>query len=173
MTAARALSLVFFARIALSTQEGSLDGCSICIVGFPCRQFGNQEFADPKKIREFAEKHNSNFEIMEMTDVNGANTHPVFLYCKWNAPPDAGFVNMNDLTTLGPIGWNFGKFLVDRNGGICNYYGPSTHPSDMEEDIRKAIKGELPGFRRNADGQPVEGALARSAVEETSKRAKN
>ncbi|KAL8438214.1 hypothetical protein ACSSS7_000351 [Eimeria intestinalis] len=143
------------------------------IIGFPCRQFGNQEYADPKQIREFADKHNSNFEITEIIEVNGENTHPVFLYCKWNAPPDAGFVDMSDLTTLGPISWNFGKFLVDRNGGICNYYAPSTHPSEMEEDIKKAINGELTGFRRNAAGQPVEGAPRPGTTEKTSKRAKS
>ncbi|KAL8440123.1 hypothetical protein Efla_006502 [Eimeria flavescens] len=56
------------------------------IVAFPCRQFGNQEYADPKKVRDFADKHDSNFEIMEITNVNGPDTHPVFVYCKWNAP---------------------------------------------------------------------------------------
>lgn len=57
---------------------------------------------------------------------------------------------------LGAIGWNFGKFLVDRTSGICRYYGPSTPPSAIEDDIKKALRDELLGFRRTEDGQPIE-----------------
>lgn len=143
------------------------------ILAFPCRQFGKQEFAEPEKIREFADKHNANFEIMDICEVNGPNTHPVFVYCKWNAPPDAGFVNTKNLTKLGSIGWNFGKFLMDRNSGVCRYYGPSTPPSDIENDIQKALNGEMLGFRRTEEGQPIEpGSIKLENEDDESRQAK-
>lgn len=159
--------------MALKKKHGA-DGFEI--LGFPCRQFAKQEFTETEKIRKFAAKYNCNFELLELCDVNGSKTHPVFAYCKWNAPPDAGFVNKNDLEKLGSIGWNFGKFLVDQNGGVCAYYGPPTYPSAIEEDIKKALKGELVGFRRDSEGQPVEGSHGKSEAkdetESSKKRAK-
>ncbi|CAG9325217.1 unnamed protein product [Blepharisma stoltei] len=33
------------------------------------------------------------------------------------------------------IGWNFGKFLLDREGYIVDYYGPTQEPLELEEKI--------------------------------------
>jgi glutathione peroxidase len=33
------------------------------------------------------------------------------------------------------IKWNFTKFLVDRNGKVCNRYSPTTKPEELVDDI--------------------------------------
>ena len=33
------------------------------------------------------------------------------------------------------IPWNFGKFLVNKDGDVVAYYGPQRGPSDMKADI--------------------------------------
>ena len=38
-------------------------------------------------------------------------------------------------------GWNFGKYLVGKDGAPIQFYGPSTGPDD--DDLRKAIEAAL------------------------------
>jgi glutathione peroxidase len=49
------------------------------------------------------------------------------------------------LTTLpkykGDIAWNFGKFLVDKNGQVIARFEPATDPT--AEDVVKAIEAAL------------------------------
>lgn len=53
------------------------------------------------------------------------------------------------------MGWNYGKFLLDREGRVYGYYGPRTSPEDLEADIKKLLKGEAKGRLRNKDGNLV------------------
>jgi glutathione peroxidase len=61
--------------------------------------------------------------------VKGTDMHPLYQY----------------LTTLpkykGDIAWNFGKFLVDKNGQVIARFEPATDPT--AEDVIKAIEGAL------------------------------
>ena len=43
----------------------------------------------------------------------------------------------------GPIKWNFGKFLIDKEGRVIKYYGPTD--KDIEEDVKAALEGKLTG----------------------------
>ena len=52
------------------------------IVGFPSKQFGGQEFDSAEEIAKFVAKFNVKFNLGAMTDVNGANSHPVFAWLK-------------------------------------------------------------------------------------------
>lgn len=36
---------------------------------------------------------------------------------------------------LDNIGWNFGKFLIDRYGNVVKYFSPKISPSNMEKYI--------------------------------------
>lgn len=49
---------------------------------------------------------------------------------------------------LEPIGWNFGKFLVDGEGRVVKYYGPKINPLDTKEDCLKVLRGQLSGVSR-------------------------
>ncbi|KOB85960.1 glutathione peroxidase [Plasmodium falciparum Dd2] len=42
--------------------------------------------------------------------------------------------------TLKSIGWNFGKFLVDKNGEVVNYFSPKTNPLDLEKIIIQLLQ---------------------------------
>lgn len=53
---------------------------------------------------------------------------------------------------LQAVGWNFGKFLLDRDGRVYGYYGPRTRAMDLEGDIQKLLKGEVKGQKRNKEG---------------------
>jgi glutathione peroxidase len=69
------------------------------------------------------------FDMFSKIDVNGDNTHPLYVYLKEHAD---GFL-------VDTIKWNFTKFLVDKNGKVIKRYAPSTKPEDIEEDITKLL----------------------------------
>lgn len=67
-------------------------------------------------------------------DVNGDSADPLFKYLK-DAKKEEGLLGMagND------IKWNFGKFLVGKDGKVIERYAPTSSPLSIEGDIKKAI----------------------------------
>jgi len=72
------------------------------IVAFPCNQFGDQELGTNAEIKAFAqEEFGFNGLLMDKVEVNGPNTHPVWIYLKKQF--------------RGDVVWNFAaKFIVDK-----------------------------------------------------------
>ena len=102
------------------------------ILGFPCNQFKNQEPGTAKEIQNFCKVNfGVTFPLFAKIDVNGANTHPLYVHLKKEA---SGF-----LGTEG-IKWNFTKFLIDKNGKVITRYGSSTKPAEIAKDIEKLLK---------------------------------
>ncbi|CAG9761744.1 unnamed protein product [Ceutorhynchus assimilis] len=99
----------------------------LCILAFPCNQFGGQEPGTNEEICEFVAKKNVNFDMFDKVNVNGDEAHPLFKYLKHK---QGG--------TLGKfIKWNFTKFIVDKNGQPVERYGPSTNPKDLVKSLHK------------------------------------
>jgi glutathione peroxidase len=90
------------------------------IVGFPCNQFGAQEPGSAADIQNFCSvNYGVTFPLAAKIDVNGANRHPLYA---WLTAPDNGYP--------GDIGWNFEKFLIDRDGRLSRRYPSATKPTD-------------------------------------------
>lgn len=105
------------------------------ILGFPCGQFMNQEYATEKEIKEFVDdKFKVEFPLMSKIEVNGDNMNDIYKYLKYNC---------EDMKTkeggLKNVPWNFGKFLVDENGKVIKFYSPKIKPNEMEEEIKKRL----------------------------------
>jgi glutathione peroxidase len=104
------------------------------ILGFPCNQFMGQENKCELDIKNFAKnKFKVRFPMFSKIEVNGEQTHPVFVYLKYNTK------DFNEKGNLKNIPWNFTKFLVDANGKVVNYYAPNDDPKNMANDINKLI----------------------------------
>lgn len=102
------------------------------ILGFPCNQFMNQEPGEEAGIQEFCEtNYGVTFPMFSKVDVNGKNTHPLFVYLTEHAKGMLG---------TKAIKWNFTKFIVDRNGEIVGRYSPNTNPKELENDIVKLLE---------------------------------
>ncbi len=100
------------------------------ILGFPCNQFGKQEPGTAEEIGEFCRiNYGVTFQMFEKIDVNGADTHPVFVYLKDELPGKLGK----------KIKWNFTKFLIDRTGRPYKRYSSSTKPEKLAPDIEKLL----------------------------------
>lgn len=101
------------------------------ILAFPCDQFGHQEPGSNDEIQNFCTTRFSvSFPLLEKTEVNGDNAHPLFKYLKKQAPGIFG----SEM-----IKWNFTKFLVGKNGKVMSRYAPKTTPENIEADIQAAL----------------------------------
>ncbi|KAJ1617248.1 thioredoxin-like protein [Pavlovales sp. CCMP2436] len=74
------------------------------VLGFPSNQFGGQEPGSPAEIRKFVDGYGVTFPMFAKIDVNGPNTAPLYAFLKSGTP------------LFADIKWNFGKFLVGKNG---------------------------------------------------------
>jgi glutathione peroxidase len=103
----------------------------LVILGFPCNQFGAQEPGSEEEIMNFCRlNYGVTFPMFAKIDVNGPNTHPLYVLLKNERP---GFLGSD------AIKWNFTKFLVDRDGNIVERYSPSTKPTEIEEKINSML----------------------------------
>ena len=91
------------------------------ILAFPANNFGAQEPGTNEEIKTFCDNtYHVTFDLFSKISVKGDDQHPLYRY----------------LTTgtdfKGDIGWNFAKFLVDRNGRVVARYAPKKIPTDDE-----------------------------------------
>lgn len=99
----------------------------LVIIAVPSGDFGGQEFDDNGKIKEFCEtKFAIGFELTEKEKITGDDAHPFYKY----AAEKLGFGTRPK--------WNFHKYLVDKNGGIVDYYNSTTSPES--EKVKERIE---------------------------------
>ena len=123
------------------------------ILDFPCNQFANQAPGTEDEIHDFCTlKFGTEFPQFAKIDVNGENADPLFAYLAAEKPFEGfgkglknaalkKFADMNN-KAFGDktyIGWNFTKFLVDREGRVVARFEPTV---DMK-DVRSAVAAAL------------------------------
>jgi glutathione peroxidase len=92
------------------------------VLGFPCNQFAGQEPGSNQEIKVFCStKYNVTFPLFDKIDVNGDKRHPLYVELAGKESPFPG-----------DIKWNFGKFLIGRDGKILKRFEPKTTPDDSE-----------------------------------------
>lgn len=97
------------------------------VLGFPSADFGGQEFDSEAEIAAFCEEnYGVSFPMYAKTGVNpGPDQSPVFEYLG---------------TSTGKLpGWNFGKYLVGRDGKPIGFWDSRTTPADLEDDVSAAL----------------------------------
>jgi len=103
------------------------------IIGFPANNFGGQEPGTDEQIKTFCtSKYDVTFPMMHKISVKGDDKAPIYQFLT-QRETDGEFA--------GEIGWNFTKFLVDRNGVVMARYASKTKPED--ESVTKAIEKAL------------------------------
>jgi len=104
---------------------------SLIILGFPANDFKEQEKGTDEEIAQFCKlNYGVTFPLMKKSSVKkGAEQNPVF---RWLTDPA-----LNGWNTK-PPSWNFGKYLVNEEGILTNYFGSSVSPASAE--VLNAIK---------------------------------
>ena len=123
------------------------------ILDFPCNQFANQAPGTDDEIHEFCTlKFGTEFPQFAKIDVNGETADPLFAWLAGEKPFE-GFgtglknaalnkfakANNKQFGDKAYIGWNFTKFLIDREGNVIARFEPTT---DMDE-VKKAVEAAL------------------------------
>jgi glutathione peroxidase len=101
------------------------------VLGFPCNDFGSQEPASNEEIKEFcSSKYQVSFPMFDKLHVKGPERHALYHALTGETSPFPGDVK-----------WNFGKFLIDRDGKILKRFEPKTPPDAPE--VTAAIESAL------------------------------
>ena len=99
----------------------------LVIIGVPCNQFMEQEPGSPDEIKAFTKtKYDVDFPLLAKQDVNGPNRSPLYQYLVGDGAD---------------IEWNFGKFVVNRQGEVVQRFDPKTPPNDPA--LKAAIEAAL------------------------------
>ena len=123
------------------------------ILDFPCNQFANQAPGTEDEIHAFCTmKFGTDFPQFAKIDVNGETADPLFAWLA-SEKPFTGFGrgmknaalkkfadrNNRQYGEKTNIGWNFTKFLTDREGRVVARFEPT---EDMK-DVRAAVAARL------------------------------
>ncbi len=101
------------------------------VLGFPCNDFGSQEPGSNDEIKEFcSSKYDVSFPMFDKLHVKGPERHPLYEELTGKESPFPGDVK-----------WNFGKFLIGRDGKIIKRFEPKIAPDSSE--INAAIEAAL------------------------------
>ncbi len=101
------------------------------VLAFPSNDFGAQEPGSLEEIKQFcSSKYKVTFPLFDKIHVKGGNQHPLY---KALTGQDGAFP--------GDVKWNFGKFLIGRDGKPLARFEPSTEPDD--ESLTKSLEEAL------------------------------
>lgn len=102
------------------------------VLGFPCNDFGGQEPGSNEQIKEFCSlKYKVTFPMFDKVHVKGPEQSPLYAAL---SGPDAKFP--------GDVKWNFGKFLIGKNGEVLARFEPGMKPENpaIVSAIESALK---------------------------------
>jgi len=101
------------------------------IIGVPSNDFAGQEPGTPEEIKAFCTKnYGVTFPLMAKVHVRGKDKCVLYAALTGGGAPFPG-----------EIKWNFGKFLIDRNGQVIKRFEPSVKPESPE--VVEAIEAAL------------------------------
>lgn len=103
----------------LEALHNKLKGRGFSVLGFPSNDFRGQEPGSEKEIKDFCRlTYGVKFPMFEKTIVLGDKASPFYK-------------SLTQSTGVAP-GWNFHKYLIDRNGNVVANYGSRVKPDDAE-----------------------------------------
>ncbi len=123
------------------------------ILDFPSNQFANQAPGTDDEIHEFCTvKFGTKFPQFAKIDVNGETADPLFAFLA-SEKPFTGFgkglknAALNKFAAMNNkkygdktyIGWNFTKFLVDREGRVVARFEPTADMGEVKAAVAAAL----------------------------------
>ena len=118
---------------SLQKTHEEFSGRGFTVLGFPCNQFAGQEPGSDADVKAFCTtNYGTTFPMYSKIDVNGDGRAPLYAWLTAQATEPEG---------PGDIKWNFGKFLVGKDGRVLARFGPQVAPDAPE--VREAIEKAL------------------------------
>jgi glutathione peroxidase len=107
------------------------EGQGLRLLGFPCNDFGAQEPGTNEEIKTFCtSQYQVSFPLFDKLHVKGAEQHPLYAALTGSSSPFPGDVK-----------WNFGKFLIGRDGHLIQRFDSKVAPDSAE--LIKAVEAAL------------------------------
>ena len=102
----------------------------LVILGFPSNDFLWQEPGSNEKIKTFCEvNYKITFPMFAKISVKGKDKHPLY---EWLTDP-----KLNGWNSTKP-GWNFNKYLIDKEGKLIAHFGSKVEP--LSQEITSLLK---------------------------------
>ncbi len=103
----------------------------LMVLGFPSNDFGGQEPGTAEEIKQFCHsRYDVTFPLFEKLHVKGAEKQPLYMELTGSTSPVPGEVK-----------WNFGKFLIGRDGQILTRFDSNVTPDSqtLTSAVEKAL----------------------------------
>jgi glutathione peroxidase len=101
------------------------------VLGFPSNDFGAQEPGTLQEIKEFcSSEYGVTFPMFDKVHVKGPQQHPLY-----------AALTGKDSPAPGEVKWNFGKFLIGRDGKVIKRFDSKVTPDSVE--LTEAIEAAL------------------------------
>jgi glutathione peroxidase len=116
---------------ALEALYEKCKGRGLVVLGFPCNDFAGQEPGTNEEIRKFCtDRFQVSFPLFDKLHVKGPEQHALYVALTGPKSPFPG-----------DVAWNFGKFLVGKDGKILKRFEPKVTPDDKA--VVEAIEAAL------------------------------
>lgn len=103
----------------LEALHTKLKARGFAVLGFPSNDFMGQEPGSEKDIKDFCRlTYGVKFPMFEKVSVVGDKATPFYK-------------SLTEITGVAP-GWNFHKYLIDRNGNVVANFGSRVKPNDAD-----------------------------------------
>ncbi len=120
------------------------------VLDFPCNQFLEQAPESDEEINEFCSLNfGTMFPRFAKVDVNGENAISLFKWLKEAKPVDVSDEESTKFEQFvaqftpnnkpEDIKWNFGKFLIDREGNVVERFSPAMAPEMLISEIESLL----------------------------------
>lgn len=129
-------------RCGLTKQYGALQAlhqqhakAGLVVIGIPANDFMGQEPGTDAEIAAFCSTtYGVTFPLMAKVSVKGEAMDPLYAWLTTSSP------------FPGPIGWNFAKFLIGRDGTVIARFEPKVTPTDpaFTAAITQALAAPVP-----------------------------
>lgn len=119
---------------ALEAMHARYKDRGFAVLGFPSNDFMGQEPGSEKEIAEFCRlTYGVQFPMFQKVHVKGSEATPLYR----QLARDTGEAP----------GWNFHKYLVDRNGKVVASFGSKVKPTDpaLVERLEQLLAAPVPG----------------------------
>lgn len=95
----------------------------LVVLGVPTNDFGGQTPEDDKSMKEFCQKNYSvTFPLLKKKTVQGKEKRELYKF----------LTEQTEKKFQGEVGWNFEKFLINKNGEVVGRMRPSLDPLDKQ-----------------------------------------
>ena len=103
----------------------------LVVIGVPSNDFAGQEPGTPEEIKTFCtQNYGVTFPLMAKVHVKGKEKCALY-----------AALTGSDAAFPGDVRWNFGKFMIDRQGLVVQRFEPSVKPDTPE--VTQAVEAAL------------------------------